>query len=185
MESLRRVVSGIDKDGLSRFVSDEIINGIVPPTLGTTLIQLFGNDEPLVVPNDGSQEGGLNFFPKVPGATRFFIFTYRGKNDPPHPDFDPTDNEGTERLTPGMGEIISDASGMHASTTVDLEYVLSGALTLILDSGERKVLRAGDCLIQCGTKHSWVNESDEPATVLCVFLGADQDASRFASERQS
>jgi mannose-6-phosphate isomerase-like protein (cupin superfamily) len=181
MERLRRVVSGIDKDGLSRFVADEIVEAIVPPTLGTTLIQLFGNDKPLVVPNDGSQESGLNFFPKAPGATRFFIFTYRGKNDPPHPDYDPNAHEATEKLTPGMGEIISDANGMHATTTVDLEYVLSGAPTIILDSGERKVLRAGDSLIQCGTKHSWVNEGDEPATVLCVFLGADQDASRFAS----
>lgn len=181
MESIRRIVSGIDKDGLSRFVSDEVVQGIVPPMLGTTLIQLFGNDAPLIVPNDGSQEAGLRFFPKAIGANRLFIFTYRGKNDPPHPDFDPTAVEATEKMTPGMGEVISDANGMHASATVDLEYVLSGALTLVLDSGERKVLRAGDCLIQCGTKHYWVNESDDPATVLCVFLGAEQDVSRFAS----
>lgn len=179
MKKMRRVITGIDKDGLSRFVSDEVLEAFSPPTLGTDIIQVYGADDPLIVPFDGIQEEGLNFFPKQPAAFRFIVFTYPPNSDKAERKTDEASHAETERLAPGIGEVISHGGGMHATSTVDLEYVLSGQLTLKMDSGEQTVLKAGDCLIQCGTLHSWVNESDEPATVLCIFVGANQDMSRF------
>lgn len=182
MKRLRRVIAGIDETGKSRFTSDEIIEAVTPPTLGTDIIQIFGSDVPLTVPYDGKPVEGLRFFPGNDSSFRFIIFSYPGKSNPEPLSDDPAAHAETERLTPGIGEAVAGSGGMHATATVDLEYVISGEMTLILDSGERKVLRAGDCMVQCGAQHSWVNESDEPATVLLVFIGANQDASRFAGD---
>ncbi len=85
----------------------------------------------------------------------------------------------TDRQTPGMTDAVSDSAGMHYSATVDLEYVIDGEFTLTLDSGEKKVIPAGTALIHCGDNHSWSNESDKPATMLLVFVGAHLDESRF------
>ncbi|WP_219894972.1 cupin domain-containing protein [Aquisediminimonas profunda] len=179
MKKLRRVIAGIDEKGVSRFTADEEIEAVTPPTLGTDIIQIFGSDQQLTVPYDGKPAEGLRFFPKDASGFRFIIFTYPAKASPHQLTDDPAAHAETERLTPGIGEAVSGSGGMHATATVDLEYVISGELTLILDSGERKVLRAGDCLVQCGTQHAWLNEGDEPATMLLVFIGVNQDVSRF------
>jgi quercetin dioxygenase-like cupin family protein len=49
-----------------------------------------------------------------------------------------------------------------------------------MDTGETKVLKAGDSLIQCGANHSWSNKGTEECAILLTFIGADLDASRFA-----
>lgn len=179
VKKLRRVIAGIDDKGVSRFVSDEIIEAVTPPTWGTDIVHIFGTDEALTVPFDGTPPQNLAFFPKQPAAFRFIIFTYPSKSDRGEPRVDEAAIKEAERLVPGANDVVSESGGQHATSTVDLEYVISGALTLTLDSGEKRVLRAGDCLVQCGTMHSWENETDEPATMLLVFIGANQDTTRF------
>ena len=64
MEKIRRVVSGIDADGKSVFVSDEEVKAIAPPILGgARLIDLFGEDQIPTVPNDGSHDESRRYFP--------------------------------------------------------------------------------------------------------------------------
>jgi mannose-6-phosphate isomerase-like protein (cupin superfamily) len=182
MESIRRVITGIDENGVSRFVSDEIVQGVCPPTVGTFIVPIFGSDEAITVPNGGEVPEGLRFFPKKPAQFRYIIFTYPPKGTPPPTSGDPeADWAEAERMTPGMGDVISDNSAMHATSTVDLEFVLDGEITLTVEDGETKTLRKGDCIVQCGTKHAWSNETDKPATVLLVFIGANQDVSRYAT----
>lgn len=41
--------------------------------------------------------------------------------------------------------------------TLDTIYVLEGEIELLLDSGEMKVLKAGDTIVQRGTMHQWNN----------------------------
>lgn len=58
---------------------------------------------------------------------------------------------------------------MHRTQTIDYVIVLSGELTLVLDESD-VVLRAGDVVVQCGTNHAWENRSNAPATVMFVLV---------------
>jgi mannose-6-phosphate isomerase-like protein (cupin superfamily) len=182
VQSIRRVITGIDETGKSVFVADEVVEAKVPPTLGgNQILDLFGSDAIPTVPNDGTVEQGLRFFPTTPEGYRFIIFTYPPESEIVVPEDPAAAWEETERLTPGMGDAVSDSGGMHYTATVDIEYVIAGEFTLTLDDGESRVLKAGDCLVQCGAKHSWANKGDVPATLLLVFVGAHLDESRFGA----
>jgi quercetin dioxygenase-like cupin family protein len=52
--------------------------------------------------------------------------------------------------------------------------VVSGEVTLELDDGEQTVLRAGDVVVQNGTRHAWRNHGTEPCTIVGVAIGADR-----------
>jgi mannose-6-phosphate isomerase-like protein (cupin superfamily) len=182
MQNIRRVITGIDEQGRSTFLRDETIDAKVPPLLtGNQILELFGSDETPTVPSEGTVQEGLRFFPTTPQGFRFVIFTYPPDSEREAPEDMDAALAETERLTPGMTDAVTDSSGMHYSATVDLEYVIDGEFTLTLDSGESRVVRAGEAVIQCGANHSWANESDKPATMLLVFIGASLDESRFAA----
>ncbi len=67
MESIRRIITGIDENGRSVFVSDETIAAKSPPLLtGNQILELFGSDDIPTVPNTGAVEQGLRFFPTTP-----------------------------------------------------------------------------------------------------------------------
>ena len=61
---------------------------------------------------------------------------------------------------------------MHASDTVDWDLVISGEVWLELDDGKEVLLRAGDCVIQNGTRHAWHNRSSEPCVLAVAIVGA-------------
>jgi mannose-6-phosphate isomerase-like protein (cupin superfamily) len=181
MEEIRRVITGIDENGRSAFVSDEIVPAKIPPTLGgNRIFELFGSDSTPTVPNRGEVETGLRFFPTTPEGYRFIVFSMPPESEVTVPDDPEAAWAETERLTPGMGDAVSDASGMHYTATVDLEFILEGEVTLTLDTGETKVMKAGDALIQCGANHSWFNKGTKPVVILLAFIGANLDDSRFA-----
>ena len=170
----RRVVTGQREDGTSVFVSDEVLEPVVPPLLGgNEIYQLWGDDRRPSLPADGGRPEHAGFFPPADGY-RLHVFTI-----PPasyvHPeveDFDAALAE-TERLTPGMTSAVTDAEGMHATDTIDLLYIVSGEVHLQLDDGASKVLRQGDVIVQNGTNHAWYNRHPtEKAELLLVFLGA-------------
>ncbi|KAI0021452.1 hypothetical protein F4780DRAFT_277633 [Xylariomycetidae sp. FL0641] len=77
-------------------------------------------------------------------------------------------------------------SPMHRTVSLDYGVVLEGAVELLLDSGERRLLRRGDLCVQRATMHAWRNASDvewarmlyvlqecEPVTVAGRTLGED------------
>ena len=61
--------------------------------------------------------------------------------------------------------------GMHRTHTLDYCVVLSGEIYAVLDEGE-VLLRAGDCLVQRGTRHAWSNRSEEPCVIAFVLVAA-------------
>jgi len=71
----------------------------------------------------------------------------------------------TVRYEPGGGY------PWHATATLDVITVISGAMELVLDTGST-VVRAGDVVIQRGTPHAWKTVGDEP----CVFVSVLADA---------
>jgi quercetin dioxygenase-like cupin family protein len=65
-------------------------------------------------------------------------------------------------------------SPMHRTVTCDFGVVLEGEVELILDSGEKRILKRGDVTVQRGTNHAWRNVSkDKWARMMYVLQAAE------------
>ena len=60
--------------------------------------------------------------------------------------------------------------GMHATNTLDFLVVLSGKITLLLQTGE-VTLHVGDTLVDRGVMHAWENRGT--TTCLCAVFNVD------------
>jgi hypothetical protein len=63
-------------------------------------------------------------------------------------------------------------TGMHATPTVDLGVVLSGAITLVLEDASTVELAAGDHFVLRGAQHTWVNAGQESAVLAIALVRA-------------
>jgi quercetin dioxygenase-like cupin family protein len=61
---------------------------------------------------------------------------------------------------------------MHRTDTVDYQYVVSGEVWLELDDAKEVLLRAGDTIIQNGTRHAWHNRTNTPCQMVFCLIGA-------------
>ncbi|MFL5846631.1 MAG: cupin domain-containing protein [Solirubrobacteraceae bacterium] len=173
---MRRVVSGQQADGKSVFVSDEDVD-LVNPVLfgGNEIWKIWQSDTAPKLPTDGSPPAGPAFFPPD-GGFRLSLWTIPAATATP-PAIDDMDAAvaEAEEVFPGITTALTDNEGMHQSDTLDWIYVVSGEVTLTLDSGEEKTLHQGDSLIQNGTNHAWSNRSDEKVLMLLAMLGGSRE----------
>jgi mannose-6-phosphate isomerase-like protein (cupin superfamily) len=175
---VRRVVTGHDAAGKSVFASDESVAPVtVPYMAGFEFHRLWGGDEVSSFPDSGQQPDHQQYFPPV-GGFRFGLFTVPPATEVEVPaDFDPAAAVAAlDAALPGMvAHMEPDAPGMHTTATIDYEYVVSGRIVLELDDGASVELKAGDTVVQNGTRHAWRNPFDEPCTLVVVLLGAHHD----------
>lgn len=64
-------------------------------------------------------------------------------------------------------------SAMHRTSTIDYVIILDGELDMELDGGETVHLKGGDVVIQRGTNHAWVNNSDSTCRLASVLIKAE------------
>ena len=157
------------------FVTDEEVAPITLSLLpGTEFHRLWGADETVGFPDDGTRPEAPRYFPPV-GGFRFGFFTIPpdgGTGAPEGLDIGAALAEFEERL-PGMADYLErDNPGMHTTATVDYGIVISGEAILELDDGAKATLRPGDTYIQNGTRHRWSNTGDVPAVIAVTLLGA-------------
>lgn len=82
---------------------------------------------------------------------------------------------GFPKKLPGMIDVLElDHPGMHTTETVDFDVIVSGEVYLELDDGAEVLLKAGDCVIQNGTRHAWHNRSSEKCVVAVTLVGAER-----------
>jgi quercetin dioxygenase-like cupin family protein len=62
--------------------------------------------------------------------------------------------------------------GMHSTHTIDFLILLEGEVTLVLEDGEEKTLKAHDIVVQKGNIHAWHNRGEEDCVIACVMIGA-------------
>ncbi|KAJ6786936.1 hypothetical protein PWT90_09384 [Aphanocladium album] len=132
-------------------------------------LSVFTHDAPL-----------STYTPFGPQGSAFALFDRRDavpvNNLDPIPDF----GEALPRCPPGgvlfcITDIKPDARvPIHRTVTLDYFCVLAGEITLVLDSGEEKTLKAGDFVVQQGANHSWYNHSGEICRILCSMVGAEK-----------
>lgn len=154
---MRRVVTGLDPDGRSTVVQDGPPNAVfhisgedadhlvieplpdVPdrlPPRQTAVAELWATEHAPADRAAPDLTAGLETFRSVlPGTGFTWRFTRWGR--------------GVE-------------SGFHATGTLDLIYVLSGRIELLLDDDRAVDLRAGDSVVIPGLRHAWRTGDDEP-----------------------
>ena len=170
---IRRVVTGNTPAGAA-VVLDEAVApitlGVMP---GTEFHQIWGSDTPAMLPTDGTKSDLTPVFPPA-GGYRFGIMTLGPASVALPADFDLV--AGIDELRhklPGMLEVLEPTSpGMHTTDTIDYVVVLSGEVSLELDNEEQVALRAGDTIVQNGTRHAWRNLSDRPCVMATAIIGA-------------
>lgn len=64
---------------------------------------------------------------------------------------------------------------MHRTQTLDYAIILSGEVELLLDSGEKRICKAGDCVVQRATMHAWKNLSaTEVVRIAFIILSCEK-----------
>jgi quercetin dioxygenase-like cupin family protein len=172
--NLRRVVTGRTPDGTSVIVEDLELPARTATALPGTQINYVWGSDTHEFPADGTQPAWRTHFPPKSGF-RFMVFSI-----PPSKDglevaaVSAEEIEEAEATFPGMLSVFeADSPGMHSSPSIDIAIMLSGSLTLELDNGVKTELKPGDVVIQNGTRHRWLNLSDEVATIAGTVIGAE------------
>ncbi|WP_233868112.1 cupin domain-containing protein [Paraburkholderia adhaesiva] len=174
---VRRVVTA-ERNGKSVVVADAQVANTHDyksvPGFQTTLAWATTQAVP-TLPFDGRDPAvGIESVVPSPHGTRLIVVQFPPDSVMAAPDFDgaAAGAEYAQHL-PGLAETFdADGSGFHRTSTVDYDVILSGELWLELDDGEVRRLKAGDIVIQNGTRHAWRNRSEQPAVMLSVLIGA-------------
>ncbi|KAI9374592.1 hypothetical protein BJX61DRAFT_497409 [Aspergillus egyptiacus] len=59
---------------------------------------------------------------------------------------------------------------MHRTQSLDYGIVLEGEIEMLLDSGEKRLLKKGDLVVQRATMHAWYNPSETEWTRMVFVL---------------
>lgn len=176
---VRRVVTGHDAQGRAHVVSAGPVAGDEPfihsPGFSATL--LWKTDANALV--GGVQVESLSTVVSVlpsAGGTCAMLVTFPPTSDAAYSEaqLQAAGLEMKSRL-PGLAEQFEvDAPGFHRTDTIDYGVLIEGELTLLLDDGESCVCKAGDMVVQMGTRHAWRNTGNTPARVMFVMVDAQR-----------
>jgi hypothetical protein len=170
------VVTGQDESGKSVFIRNTPIKPVTLALLpGYEFHRLWGSDSIPELPSDGTPPPHPRYFPEKNGF-RFGFFTIPPDTKTRVDRIDTASalEEIREKL-PGMIDVLErDHPGMHTTDTVDFDVVVFGEVVLELDDGAEVLLKAGDCVIQNGTRHAWHNRSANNCVIAVTLVGAQR-----------
>ena len=171
---IKCIVTGQDEVGKSVIVHHTPIQPVSLALLpGYEFHRIWGSDSIPELPSDGTPPQQPRYFPGK-GGFRFAFFTI------PPDTMTSVDQIGIEsaleeiqQKLPGMIDVLErDHPGMHTPDTVDFDVIVCGEVYLELDDGVEVLLKAGDCVIQNGTRHAWHNRSSEKCVISVAIVGA-------------
>ena len=145
--STRKVVTGHNAEGMSTVAVDDIVSDVMtlPNISGWELATVASTGADFVLAP--SAEGEPVDVGLVPGATQFVVW----------------------RLPPL--ENGANPAGMHATNTVDYIIVIQGSVSMKMGDGTEVELHRGDCVVQNGTHHEWVNRSGAECVMATIMVG--------------
>lgn len=172
---VRCVVTGRDKSGKSVIVSNALAAPVTVALLpGVHFYRLWGSDSLPALPSDGTPTLQPGYFPPKNGF-RFGWFTLPPAASKKVEPVTPAALEETRQELPGLLEAMeADHPGMHTTDTIDFDVVVFGDVVMELDDGAEVHLKAGDCVIQNGTRHAWHNRSSDMCLIAFALLGAER-----------
>jgi mannose-6-phosphate isomerase-like protein (cupin superfamily) len=184
---IRRVTTGHNAHGKAIVASDTEVDGTTLTQLaGAEFHRLWGADRPPHFPDDGAQPEGRDYFPPL-GGFRFMMFTVAPHSTSRRAAVDPQALAAEmEAKLPGLAPYMEPNNpGMHTTDSIDFEYIVTGEVWLDLDDGAAVRLRAGDTVVQNGTRHRWRNEGSEPCRIVVFIVGTHRDPSGIDVARAS
>ena len=174
---MRRIVTGHDSLGKSVFVED----GSAPNRItldgrpGWELSTLWATSGTAILPSAGDPSLEITTYLPSPPGTRLIFATIGSRQDQARNADPETLRAEYNAKVPGLGHAHEkDAHGMHTTDTVDYVIVVAGEVWLELDDGQEMLVKAGDCVIQNGTRHAWRNRADVPCVMAAVMIGAER-----------
>jgi hypothetical protein len=163
----RRVVTGLDESGRSTIVADDLTE----TRLAADAFTLNHIWKSLKVPDDCLQENALGdevLIPPPPTGFTYLISTF-----PPDSEWDFQAGYAGSLAAAGAADtyVEDQIPGLHETDTFDIITIISGEVYAITETGET-LLKAGDTIVQRGTKHSWSNRTEDIVTMTCIHFGA-------------
>lgn len=165
MDPIRRIVAGVDEDGVSRVVEDSYVQKSWDIG-GKTTAAMWELPVPYVPDKPGGDAVAtpINFVP-APGNARFLRVVI-----PPEEQITLSREEAhalANKLIAGRAKYFRE-DGLHATPTLDVFYVAQGSAELVLEDSVVTV-KEGECVVQRGVWHGWRN----PGDVACVLVGVN------------
>jgi mannose-6-phosphate isomerase-like protein (cupin superfamily) len=150
--AVRRVVTGVDEQGRSMFLSDG------PAFGGDQWAEVWVTDPAHGLNAVVDPQHGMTVLEPPAGGTAWRVFEV------------PPDAQMREAMNNAVGVIEgTEADGFHTTQTIDFVMVLEGEISLELDTGE-VALHPGDCVVQRSTRHAWRNRNDFPVKMVAVMV---------------
>jgi hypothetical protein len=172
---IRRVVTDHGASGVSRVAYD----GAPPvcsayqhiPGMVTRLVWATSDAQSIAAAAADPTSPTLSHVPG-PGETRFIVATFPPDSVFAADSFAPDKAvEENRRLSPGLADRF-EVDGFHQTDSIDYAIVLDGEIILELSDQSRTRLTRHDVIVQTATRHAWRNETDRPATIAFVLMGA-------------
>lgn len=169
---VHRIVTGHGRDGKSNITFDGLAQNVLPIAgyEGAYITELWVTEE-MPVDNSGETDRGARQIrhDPTPNGTIFRVVEI-----PPEKGL----TIDTDAAFASMGshnrpsdEDTSKHASMHFTNSVDYLVVISGEMHMLMEDGE-VLLRQGDCIVQRGTKHGWVNRGEAPCVIAVVLVDA-------------
>jgi quercetin dioxygenase-like cupin family protein len=142
--TVRRVVTGHDKNGRALVMIDEVAKNVVQGRPGAHAAVIW-TDQGFPVDNDGDADSsGRKVGTTLENGIVFRVVSFG----------------------PGV------TPRNHRTDSIDYATVISGEIDMELDDGKSVHLKAGDVLVQRGTIHNWVNKGTAPCVIAFVLVAA-------------
>src|ERR1700747_2555803 len=157
------VVTGRNKAGKSVIASNAPAKSVTVALFpGYQFYRLWGSDSSPALPSDGTPTSQSGWFPPK-NSFRFGFFTLPpATSTKVEPIATPAALEEVRQKLPGILDALEpDPPGMHTTDSVDFDVVVFGEVVMELDDGAEVVLKAGDCVIQNGTRHALYHRSSD------------------------
>ncbi len=172
-QSVRRIVTGHHDDGRSMvMISDSGPNMTeIKGWPGLWVTELWTTEE-MPIDNQRTDDRGARKMRHDPGPMGTIFRVVEIPPESADHKIDPKtafEHLGSENK-PSSSDSAKHAS-MHKTDSVDYLVIISGEMSMLMEDGEI-LLKAGDCIVQRGTNHAWVNKSGKPCVLAAVLVDA-------------
>jgi quercetin dioxygenase-like cupin family protein len=171
----RRVVTGHDETGKAVVLMDSAAPNVRRRNAGLVSTLLWTTRETPVDMSGRDDRAQLTGVAPPPGGSVLRIVDF-----PPIATVDlSTLDHDAQVKEMGIADFQSPGHARHPFThrtpTLDYAIVLEGEIDMLLDDSEVH-LAAGDIVVQQGTNHAWVNNSDKTCRIAFVLIDAQEPA---------
>lgn len=168
----RRIVTGHDASGQSIILFDDRGTNVthIPSWDGLYVTELWVTSE-MPVDNAGGEDRALRPMKHDPDPSGTI---FRLVEIPPESKTTFNASGIFQELGSSNKPSAADASRhptMHKTNSIDYLVVISGEMIMEMESGST-LLKPGDCIVQRGTNHAWVNKSDKPCLIAAILVDA-------------